>query len=428
MAREDRKKRLLGEIKGEIERISSRWNVTTYLSGGSYGEVCGAIDKKTGQKVAIKRVYQAKVGKEGEVVILREPFLAKRVYREIKLLSHFHHENILGLVTVLRDPPSPKPLSKVYMVMDCMDTDLSQIIRDTKAQITEDHIQYFMFQIFHGLKCLHDAKVIHRDLHPGNILLNAENDIKICDFNLAKEDSGGQTASTDYVTYRWYRAPELVMQWKNYDKKIDMWSAGCIMAELYNRKPLFPGTTFYNQLNKIIETIGTPSMDEVRHIGSQSAIQYLFRELTGISPTPWERVVRTTNNYAIELISNLLVFNPEKRYDVVQALHTDYFKYPNCLFDEEEMANMDPTEQFHFNEELNDAESICNALAIDIERIQRRFQMETQAELERNDDMLRPTNASMCDGSKYVVRTNSDYHIEDIDKLLAEEAEKDAPA
>ena len=201
--------------------------------------------------------------------------------------------------------------------MECMDSDLSQIIRDPTVNLTEEHIQYFMFQIYHGLKCLHDAGVIHRDLHPGNILLNTENDIKICDFNLAKEDGPG--ASTDYVTYRWYRAPELVMQWKQYNKKIDMWSAGCIMSELYNRKPLFPGTTFYNQLDKIIEIIGTPDVEDVANIGSVSAKEYLFRELKGIPPAPWERMIRTSNPLALDLISKLLVFNSGKRYEFISV-------------------------------------------------------------------------------------------------------------
>eukprot|EP00659_Diplonema_papillatum_P001609 gene1609-2407_t len=160
--RDERKKQILDMLKKEVSCISGRWKVTTYLSGGSYGEVCGAVDTLTNQKVAIKRVHKAKAGADGEVVILDEPFLAKRVYREIKLLSHFNHENILGLVTVLRDPPEPGKLQKLYMVMECMDTDLAQIIRDQSVNVTEEHIQYFMFQIFHGLKCLHDAKVIHR--------------------------------------------------------------------------------------------------------------------------------------------------------------------------------------------------------------------------------------------------------------------------
>ena len=110
-------------------------------------------------------MHKAKSGEDGSVVILDEPFLAKRVFREIKLLSHFNHENILGLISVMSEPASPEPLSKLYMVMECMDTDLSQIIRDPSVDITDEHIQYFMFQILHGLKCLHDARVIHRYAH-----------------------------------------------------------------------------------------------------------------------------------------------------------------------------------------------------------------------------------------------------------------------
>eukprot|EP00754_Rhynchopus_humris_P037930 Rhum_TRINITY_DN20634_c0_g1::Rhum_TRINITY_DN20634_c0_g1_i1::g.171646::m.171646 len=430
----ERKDALLEMLKSEVEGLSDRWRVTQYLSGGSYGEVCGAVDTVTHQKVAIKRVHKAKSGEDGSVVILDEPFLAKRVFREIKLLSHFNHENILGLISVMSEPASPEPLSKLYMVMECMDTDLSQIIRDPSVDITDEHIQYFMFQILHGLKCLHDARVIHRDLHPGNILLNTENDIKICDFNLAKEDSGGQTSSTDYVTYRWYRAPELVMQWKKYDRKIDLWSAGCIMSELYNRRPLFPGTTFYNQLNKIIEILGTPSTEDVEHIGSDSAKQYLFHELKGIPPAKWERIIKTRNPAALDLISRLLVFNPMKRFDVEQSLRHDFFKYPTCLFDEEEMACIPPVDRFSFDETLTQADEIKSALSKYIVRIQERFALEdaqrsvgVSPTLSSQDAHHRgkgvSNNSFFDDAHKYMQRTNSDFVLEEALPPVEEDGE-----
>eukprot|EP01061_Rhynchopus_euleeides_P005714 TRINITY_DN148_c0_g3_i1.p1 TRINITY_DN148_c0_g3~~TRINITY_DN148_c0_g3_i1.p1 ORF type:complete len:470 (+),score=160.13 TRINITY_DN148_c0_g3_i1:268-1677(+) len=434
-AEKERKEKLLEMLKREIEGISDRWRVTTYLSGGSYGEVCGAVDTMTNQKVAIKRVHKAKAGTEGSVTILNDAFLAKRVFREIKLLSHFNHENILGLISVMSQPEYPEPLEKLYMVMECMDTDLSQIIRDTSVNITNDHIQYFMFQIFHGLKCLHDAKVIHRDLHPGNILLNTENDIKICDFNLAKEDNEGQS-STDYVTYRWYRAPELVMQWQKYDKKIDLWSAGCIMCELFNRRPLFPGTTFYNQLNKIIEILGTPSEEDVGHIGSDSARQYLFRELRGIPAARWDRIIRTNQPNALNLISKLLVFSPDKRYDVEQALRHNFFKEPTCLFDEAEMECIPAVERFSFDDTLKTADEIKGALSQYILRVQERFSMQ-----EATDPEISPTlsaheapchrskvaNNSFCDdmSKKYFSRTNSDFVLEDMQQAEQEQFEEE---
>eukprot|EP00756_Hemistasia_phaeocysticola_P004018 Hpha_TRINITY_DN12584_c0_g2::TRINITY_DN12584_c0_g2_i1::g.50881::m.50881/K04371/MAPK1_3; mitogen-activated protein kinase 1/3 len=446
--RDERNRAINEQIRKEVESVSDSWDVRQYLSGGSYGEVCQAVNKHTHQRVAIKRVYKAKVGGDKEVIILNETFLAKRVYREIRLLSHFHHDNILGLVTVLRYPEAPAPLEKVYMIMECMDADLSQIIRDTRARILPDHIQYFMFQIFHGLKCLHDAGVMHRDLHPGNVLLNKENEIKICDFNLAKADGLG--VNTDYVTYRWYRAPELVMQWKGYSNKIDVWSAGCIMAELLTRKPLFPGSSFFNQLDRIVEIVGTPAAHDVEHIGSQSAVQYLYRELSGIPPRPWSQVLKINDELPLDFIGKLLVFNPNTRLSVDRALHDNYFKYPNCLFDEDEMRGVTRIDAFTFNESLSDSTAIKESLAVDIERIQLRYQMsaavqqqpvaatdggEAPAAAAAAEEEVETDSAAAVEGSPRqglavrqgnMIRTNSDYNIEMIDRMLQEQEGCDA--
>lgn len=311
------------------------------------------------------------------------------------------------------------------MIMECMDADLSQIIRDTRARILPDHIQYFMFQIFHGLKCLHDAGVMHRDLHPGNVLLNSENEIKICDFNLAKADGLG--VNTDYVTYRWYRAPELVMQWKGYSNKIDVWSAGCIMAELMTRKPLFPGSSFFNQLDRIVEIVGTPAASDVKHIGSRSAVEYLYRELSGIPPRPWSQVLKSEDRLPLDFIATLLVFNPSTRSSVDLALHDRYFKEPNCLFDEEEMQGVTRTDPFTFNEGLTDSAAIKDSLSVDLERIQQRYKQSLQQEGQQEyaappaaeEESPRQQGLAVRQGN--MIRTNSDYNIEMIDRMLQEQ-------
>eukprot|EP01064_Diplonema_japonicum_P035055 TRINITY_DN746_c1_g1_i1.p1 TRINITY_DN746_c1_g1~~TRINITY_DN746_c1_g1_i1.p1 ORF type:complete len:234 (+),score=56.57 TRINITY_DN746_c1_g1_i1:738-1439(+) len=227
------------------------------------------------------------------------------------------------------------------------------------------------------------------------------------------------------------------MQWKKYDRKIDIWSAGCIMVELFNRKPLFPGTTFYNQLNKIIEILGTPSEADVEHIGSDSAKQYLFRELTGIPSAKWERIVKTKNRHAIDLVSKLLVFSPVKRLNVEQALRHDFFKYPNCLYDEEEMQSIPAVEHFSFDEALKTSEQIKSSLSGYITQIQRRFkQEEDYCRTSPPSVPLDPTltgstvsrgkppvsNNSMCgDANKYLARTNSDYIIEEINQRMCDD-------
>ena len=164
-------------------------------------------------------------------------------------------------------PQSYDAFDDVYIVSDLMDTDLSQIIRSSQT-LTDEHVQYFIYQILRGLLYLHSAGVIHRDLKPGNILVNANCDAKICDFGLARplnaiEDMGSNAHMTYYVTTRWYRAPEVLLC-DQYSKPclfffsfeeslsilslmfmicytVDVWSTGCILGELIGRKPLFPG-------------------------------------------------------------------------------------------------------------------------------------------------------------------------------------------
>lgn len=167
-----------------------------------------------------------------------------------------------------------------------METDLFKLLKTQK--ITNDHICYFTYQILRGLKYIHSANVIHRDLKPSNILLNCNCDLKICDFGLARVadpehdhvgiltgkrsalagagrwDAHLELAIAEYVATRWYRAPEIMLNSKAYTQSIDVWSVGCIMAEMIGNRPLFPGKHYLNQLSLILNVVGSPS-DEVRH-------------------------------------------------------------------------------------------------------------------------------------------------------------------
>lgn len=335
----------MADVIAELKAMGSKVVVERYLSSGSYGAVCAGRDE-WGTPVAIKRVYTT-VSDGRTVTILSDAFLAKRVLREVKLLAHFHHPNILGLRDVML-AMEPKGKEKLYLVTDLMRTDLAQVIADPLILISPEHIRYFMYHILLGLNTLHEAGVVHRDLHPGNILLAENNDVKICDFNLAREDTVGDD-KTHYVTHRWYRAPELVMQFKHFTKAVDVWSAGCIMAELFNRKALFRGSTFYNQLNKIVEVVGTPNETDVVMFSSQSARDYLKATLSNYPQRPWAQVCPTADAAALDLLSKLLCFNPASRLTCEQALRHPYFA---DLFYEEDLTEF-PAEKFHFAESVN---------------------------------------------------------------------------
>lgn len=138
-------------------------------------------------------------------------------------------------------PPARTGFNDIYIVTNLMETDLHRVIY-SRQELTDEHIQYFLYQILRGMLYIHSANVIHRDLKPNNILLNKNCDLKICDFGLARGFDNENEFKTEYVVTRWYRAPEVILNASEYTKALDIWSIGCIFAELLGRTPLFPGT------------------------------------------------------------------------------------------------------------------------------------------------------------------------------------------
>ena len=209
------------------------------MGQGAYGIVVAAKDvegeeeEEENNLVAIKKIERA----------FEHKVFMQRTLRELKIQRLLQHENILGIRTILK-PKSREDFQNIYIVSDLMETDLGAIIKSNQA-LTDEHIQFFLYQLLRGLKYIHSAGILHRDLKPRNLLVNTNCDLKICDFGLARADipllQTNSVVLTDYITTRWYRAPEVLLSWKNYSKAIDIWSVGCILAEMIIRKPFFKG-------------------------------------------------------------------------------------------------------------------------------------------------------------------------------------------
>ncbi|CAE7026240.1 MPK11, partial [Symbiodinium sp. KB8] len=194
---------------------------------------------------------------------------ARRILRELKILGflrknapasaieRFPPDRPLQLISIIDiEPPSGVDFKDLYIMTDLMETDLHRIIH-SRQDLSDDHVQYFVYQILRGLKFLHTSGVLHRDLKPSNILVNSNCDLKICDFGLSRGVADeGEEELTAYVVTRWYRAPEIMLACKNYTSKVDVWAVGCIMAELVRRKVLFPGRDYLDQLRLIMELLG----------------------------------------------------------------------------------------------------------------------------------------------------------------------------
>eukprot|EP00760_Papus_ankaliazontas_P040036 PhM_4_TR9833/c1_g1_i1/m.13435 len=323
--------RNISELQAEIDRLDPRYRVEKIIGNGSYGMVLRAKDTTDNCTVAIKRINSE---------IFGEPILAKRILREIKLLAHFHDDNIVGMRNLLT--PHTAEFSEFFLVMDVMETDLKHVFKSNQ-KLTDAHIQFFLYQALRALKVIHTAGVIHRDITPANILVNTNCDLKICDFGLAKEEAENEDM-TDYVTMRWYRAPELVMEHRHYDAQVDVWGVGCILAELLGSKPLFPGKDRVNQLDKILDITGTPCEEDIASLGSTAAQKYVRKK--GVRPpVNFAEKFPQANPLALDLLVKLLQFHPAKRISVDAALAHEYLR---DLHDEAE-ENVNPG-AFLFNE------------------------------------------------------------------------------
>ncbi|KAH7862982.1 hypothetical protein Vadar_011788 [Vaccinium darrowii] len=277
------------------------------LGRGAYGIVCCATNSETKEQVAIKRIGNA----------FDNRIDAKRTLREIKLLRHLDHENIIKIKDIMR-PPEKDEFNDVYIAYELMETDLHQIIRSSQA-LTEDHCQYFLYQLLRGLKYIHSANVLHRDLKPSNLLLNANCDLKICDFGLARTTSETDIM-TEYVVTRWYRAPELLLNCSEYTAAIDIWSVGCILMEILIREPIFPGKDYVQQLALITELLGTPEDSDLGFLRSENARKYV-KQLPRVSKQSFPEKFPELSPIAIDLAEKMLVFDPSKRITVEEALN-----------------------------------------------------------------------------------------------------------
>uniref|UniRef100_A0A2K5QFG7 mitogen-activated protein kinase n=2 Tax=Platyrrhini TaxID=9479 RepID=A0A2K5QFG7_CEBIM len=249
----------------------------------------------------------------------------QRTLREIKILLRFRHENIIGINDIIR-APTIEQMKDVYIVQDLMETDLYKLLKT--QHLSNDHICYFLYQILRGLKYIHSANVLHRDLKPSNLLLNTTCDLKICDFGLARvadPDHDHTGFLTEYVATRWYRAPEIMLNSKGYTKSIDIWSVGCILAEMLSNRPIFPGKHYLDQLNHILGILGSPSQEDLNCIINLKARNYLL-SLPHKNKVPWNRLFPNADSKALDLLDKMLTFNPHKRIEVEQALAHPYLE------------------------------------------------------------------------------------------------------
>ncbi|XP_058474495.1 mitogen-activated protein kinase 15 [Solea solea] len=297
------------------EHISQKYEIKRRLGKGAYGIVWKAVDRQTGEIVAVKKIFDA----------FRNRTDAQRTFREIMFLQEFgDHPNIVKLLNVIRAQND----KDIYLIFEYMDSDLHGVIK--KGTLLKDvHKRYVMYQLFKAIKYMHSGNVIHRDQKPSNVLLDTDCVAKLCDFGLARslnqiQEDSGNPALTEYVATRWYRAPEILLGSTRYTKGVDMWSLGCILGEMLLGKALFPGTSTINQIEKIMSAIPHPSPEDILAIKSEYGSSVIQRML--LKPqVPLEDLLQpSVPPDALDLLKGLLVFNPDKRLTAEQALQHPY--------------------------------------------------------------------------------------------------------
>ena len=343
--------------------LKYRYNISHLIGTGAYGSVWRAtsllpkILPNQSDHVAVKRIKNRQ----------NVEYCLKRTLREIKILRHFKHDNIVYLYDVLTSGDQ----ASLYLVLDLMETDLHKIIQSPQG-LSVDHVRWFLYQILRALKYLHSANVVHRDIKPSNLLVNSNCLLKLADFGMARclndgsereNDEGkpvlspcdteGQSSNgviremtsvsdrnglngkngaaklqaTMYVATRWYRSPELILCHPEYTTSIDMWSVGCIVAELFLRRPLFPGKSQVNQLNLIISLLGYPSQSYIERINSEQIKAYVKSLPKQTSRSSFmEKIPSCNSQEAMDLMQRLLIWEPNSRLPSELALAHPFLK------------------------------------------------------------------------------------------------------
>jgi c-Jun N-terminal kinase len=332
-------------LKDTVFTLLTRYKDLKELGSGAQGVVVSAWDTETKQRVAIKK--------------LSKPFAnetyAKRAYREIKLMKMVHHKNVIGLLNLFTPAASLAEFSDVYIVMELMDANLTRVIG---LDLDHDRISYLLYQLLCGVMHLHAVNIIHRDLKPSNIVVKEDCSLKILDFGLARAADSAFNM-TPYVVTRYYRAPEVIVGMK-YKANVDVWSIGCIFAELVKGEILLPGRDYIDQWNIVCKKLGTPGREffakldnNVRHYCESQVRQkgegfgQLFPDYLFPFSCP-EDSKKTAQ--AKDLLQRMLQIDPKDRISVPEALQHPYV---NIWFDPSEVHAPPPSRYDHSLDERN---------------------------------------------------------------------------
>ena len=317
------------EESTKIKQSDLEFPKNNVIGMGAFGKVRLAIVKETGEKVAIKKVFQDRRYKN----------------RELPIMKELHHPNIVELKSYYFT--KAENCNEDEFFLNCIMEYVPQTLSDLISQNRKNHTKFdnmtlkiFSYQMLKCIGYLHSLGICHRDIKPQNILINPEDyTLKLCDFGCAKHLVKTES-NIAYICSRFYRPPELVVGATFYTTQVDVWSMGCVIAELVLNKPIFAGKSATDQFNEIMKILGTPKQEEVKAMNNKFKG---YSKLPKIEGKTWKDVFKgkTNDELFIDLVSNLLVYIPSKRFTPYQALCHPYFddlkkknvKIPKHLFE-----------------------------------------------------------------------------------------------
>eukprot|EP00128_Syssomonas_multiformis_P009499 Colp12_sorted_trinity150504_noHs@1351 len=300
-ARASQKRLLVGDF-GKVETYKK----LEKLGEGTYATVYKGISSITGEAIALK-----------EITLDQEEGAPCTAIREVSLLRELKHANIVTLHDIIYTP------TNLTLVFEYLNRDLKQYIDKSGGYIDTYNIMLLFYQLLRGLAFCHRKKILHRDLKPQNLLINDKGELKLADFGLARAKGVPIKTFSNEVVTLWYRPPDVLLGSTKYSTSIDIWSAGCILAEMASGRPLFPGVNNEDQLNTIFKLLGTPSEETWPGVSSFPDFKPTF---TIYPPQPYATIVPRLDSNGIELLSKMLPYEPTARISATEALRHPYFR------------------------------------------------------------------------------------------------------
>jgi cyclin-dependent kinase len=288
--------------------IMDKYQRMERVGEGTYGVVYKARDKTTGELLALKKI-RLEVEDEG---------IPSTAIREISLLKQLQHPNIVRLYDVVHTD------KRLTLVFEFLDQDLKKYLDACgEGGLDAGTIKSFLYQLLKGIGYCHLHRVLHRDLKPQNLLINLDGELKLADFGLARAFGIPVRNYTHEVVTLWYRAPDVLMGSRKYSTQVDIWSVGCIFAEMANGRPLFPGQSEADQLVKIFATLGTPTVKSWPGMANLPEYKPDFMAYAPINP---KKMCRKLDHTGRDLLNRMLQYEPQKRISAEDALQHPYFK------------------------------------------------------------------------------------------------------